>query len=286
MLRQLIHEIPNKEELLEAITACALVLGFGACTATVYDSVYNVNPGHCAIIFDRRSGLRDRIFPEGTHVKIPFFQRSIVYDIRAQPYEVKTNSGSRDLQMIGINVRVLSRPVTDELPTIYRRLGQDYKDRILPSVVDETVKAVVAQYNASELLSQREKVSSEIREILKARAANFHIVLDDVSITSLAFGKEFAAAIEAKQIASQEAERARYIVELAEQEKRFTIVRAQGEAKSAELIGKAIAKNPAFIALRRIEASKEISKTIATSDNKVYLDSDELLLNLQCLTKK
>ncbi|XP_057789461.1 prohibitin-1, mitochondrial-like [Salvia miltiorrhiza] len=243
-------------------------------------TIYTVKPGHRALIFDRRSGLQDRIYPEGTHLKMPILQRKIVYDIRAQPYEVKTNSGSRDLQMIDINVRVLSRPVADELPTIYRSLGEKYKDIILPSIVDETVKAVVAQYNASQLLSQREKVSSEIRGVLKERAAKFHIVLDDVSITNLTFGKEFSAAIEAKQVAAQEAERARYVVELAEQEKQSTILQAQGEAKSAELIGRAIANNPAFIALRRIEASKEISKTIANSSNKVYLDSDRLLLDL------
>lgn len=158
-------------------------------------------------------------------------------------------------------------------------------------------------------------MSSEIRDILKERAASFDIVLDDVSITSLTFGREFAAAIEAKQIAAQEAERARFVVEMAEQEKRTAIIQAQvehnphihkqcsnsskffdpriihklmprffkiqGEAKSADLIGNAIKKNPAFIALRRIEASKEISQTIAHSSNKVYLASDELLLNLQ-----
>ncbi|KAH6832673.1 prohibitin 6 [Perilla frutescens var. hirtella] len=249
-------------------------------------TVYNVNPGRRALIFDRRSGLQDKIYPEGTHLKLPFIQRRIIYDVRAQPYEVKTTSGSRDLQMVDINVRVLSRPIADQLPTIYRELGRNYNERVLPSIVDETVKTVVAQYNASQLLSQREKVSSEIREILKKRADYFHIVLDDVSITSLAFGKEYTAAIEAKQIAAQEAERARYVVEKAEQEKQTAIVRAQGEAKSAELIGKSIARNPAFIALRRIEASKEISRTIGDSANKIYLNSDGLMLNLQGLASE
>ncbi|KAH6801733.1 prohibitin 6 [Perilla frutescens var. frutescens] len=247
-------------------------------------TVYNVNPGRRALIFDRRSGLQDKIYPEGTHLKLPFIQRRIIYDVRAQPYEVKTTSGSRDLQMVDINVRVLSRLIADQLPTIYRELGCNYNERVLPSIVDETVKTVVAQYNASQLLSQREKVSSEIREILKKRADYFHIVLDDVSITSLAFGKEYTAAIEAKQIAAQEAERARYVVEKAEQEKQTAIVRAQ--AKSAELIGKSIARNPAFIALRRIEASKEISRTIGDSANKIYFNSDGLMLNLQGLTSE
>ena len=55
----------------------------------------------------------------------------------------------------------------------------------------------------------------------------------------------------------------------------------QGEAKSAQLIGQAIANNQAFITLRKIEAAREIAQTIAQSANKVYLSSNDLLLNLQ-----
>ena len=69
-------------------------------------------------------------------------------------------------------------------------------------------------------------------------------------------------------------------MEKALQDKRSTIIRAQGEARSAELIGKAIANNPGFIQLRRIDTAREIAHTIAESANQVYLPSDALLLNL------
>ena len=58
------------------------------------------------------------------------------------------------------------------------------------------------------------------------------------------------------------------------------LVSEQGEAKSAELIGNAIANNPAFVALRQIEAAREIAHTIAASNNKVFLDSGDRLLGL------
>ncbi|KAG8100164.1 hypothetical protein GUJ93_ZPchr0013g35917 [Zizania palustris] len=146
-------------------------------------------------------------------------------------------------------------------------LGENFNERVLPSIIHETLKAVV--------ITQRETVSREIRKILTERARNFNIAL---------FGKEFTHAIEAKQVAAQETERAKFIVEKAEQDKRSAIIRAQGEAKSAELIGQAIANNPAFLALRHIEAAREISHTISSSANKVFLDSNDLLLNLQQLT--
>jgi prohibitin 2 len=129
---------------------------------------------------------------------------------------------------------------------------------VLPSIVNEVTKAVVAQYNASELLTKRDLVSKQIREMLIKRSGDFQILLDDVSITHLAFSKEYTAAVEAKQVAQQDSERAKYIVERAIQEKRTIVIHAEGEAQSAQLIGAAIRGNPAFIQLRRIEAAKEV----------------------------
>ncbi|KAL3567377.1 hypothetical protein D5086_030028 [Populus alba] len=87
--------------------------------------------------------------------------------------------------------------------------------------------------------------------------------------------------IAAKQVAARDAERAKFIVEKAEQDKKSAVIRAEGEATSAQLIGQAIANNPAFITLRKIEAAREIAHTISNSANKVFLDSSDLLLNLQ-----
>jgi len=138
----------------------------------------------------------------------------------------------------------------------------------------------VAQFNASQLITQRERVSSLIRSRLIDRATDFHITLDDVSITHLSFGKEYTAAVEAKQVAQQEAERAKFIVEKAEQDKKSIIVRAQGEATSAKMISDIIQQNPTFLELRRIEAAREIAKIVARGNNRVYLSSEDLLTSL------
>ena len=60
--------------------------------------------------------------------------------------------------MVNITCRVLSRPDMNSLPRIYRQLGKDYDERVLPSIVNEILKSVVAQFNASQLITQREHV--------------------------------------------------------------------------------------------------------------------------------
>ncbi|EEY55580.1 prohibitin-2 [Phytophthora infestans T30-4] len=252
----------------------------GAAIYGAYLSIYNVPPGHRAVVYSRIDGVGSQVIEQGTHFMIPWLQRPLIMDVRTRPRTYASLTGTKDLQMINISIRVLSKPDRARLQWLYQNLGTDFDDKVLPSIVNEVTKQVVAQFTAAELIFQRDHVSRLIIENLKRRADRFAIMLEDVSIIHLTFGSEYTAAIEAKQVAQQDAERARFVVERAIQEKKSTVIRALGVSKSAELVGEAIKNNPAFVQLRRLDAAKEIATVISRSANKVYLNSDSLLLNI------
>lgn len=252
-----------------------LTAGLALGTFGVSQCLYNVDGGERAVMYDLlQGGVMKDVRGEGTHFLIPFVQRPIIMDVRTKPREIPSVTGTKDLQMVNIKLRVLWRPVVEEMPQLYKELGTDFDERVLPSIGNEVLKSVVAQYNAEELLSRRAEVSERIKVDLAKRARQFHLTLDDVAITHLTFGREFMKAIEAKQVASQEAERQQWVVKKAEQERLAVVTRAEGEAEAATIITKAMEKTGnAIVEIRRIDAAKEISEKLAKSRNIVYLPS-------------
>lgn len=250
-------------------------IGVGLFGSAIAASLYNVDPGHRAIIFDRLRGVQQYVKDEGSHFRIPFIQIPYYFDVRTKPRLIPNQkTGTKDLQTVSISLRILSRPIVEHLPEIYQTLGMDFDERVLPSIANEILKSVVAQYNADELLTLREKVSGQIKEQLIERAEEFHMVLDDVAITQLSYSKEFARAVEQKQVQQQEAERAKFVVAKTEQEKEAAVIIASGESEAARLISEAIDEaGPGLIDIRRIEAAKDIAHTLAHGQNVTYLPS-------------
>lgn len=103
---------------LQSIYKYAIPAAFSA--ALLQQSIYDVKGGTRAVIFDRLSGVKDTVVNEGTHFLIPWLQKSIIYDVRTKPRNISTTTGSKDLQMVSLTLRVLHRPEVQQLPKIYQ----------------------------------------------------------------------------------------------------------------------------------------------------------------------
>ena len=150
------------QALLSRLAGASAALGVGAWALN--EALYNVDGGHSAVIWHRFSGgVQPYTIGEGTHMRIPFVTYPTIFDVRLRPRIVASRTGTKDLQQVQISLRVLSRPKAEALPEILINLGEDWDERVLPSIVNEVLKATVAQYDAEQLLTERASVSIKIR---------------------------------------------------------------------------------------------------------------------------
>ncbi|KAK4417863.1 Prohibitin-3, mitochondrial [Sesamum alatum] len=241
--------------------------------------LYTVHGGQRAVLLDRFRGVLDYTVGEGSHLLIPWIQKPFIFDVRTRPHTFSAVSGTKDLQIVNVTLRVLSHPQVDHLPHIFKTLGQEYDDKVLPSISNEILKAVIAQFNADQLLTERSRVSDIVRQSLIHRAKEFNILVDDVAITHLSYGAEFSKAVEQKQVAQQEVERSKFVVAKSEQEQKAAIIRAEGESECAKLISDATAAaGMGLIQLRKIEAAQENATTLSRNADVMYVPRKNILL--------
>ena len=203
--------------------------------------------------------VQKEVFNEGLHMRIPMVQKIVKIDVRVQKSQVDAESVSKDLQDTHSIIAINYHAIPDKASWIYQNLGTQFKERIIDPAVQEVVKAVTARYTAVELITQREKVRNEIKELLKQRLVGYNIGVDDFSIINFKFSPQFTAAIESKQTAEQFALKAQRDLERIKIEAEQKVAQATAEAEALRLQKANI--SPDLIKLRQIEASmKAIEK--------------------------
>lgn len=230
-----------------------------------------VGAGERGVIFNRATGVEDTILSEGFHFRIPLVQNIIKMNVRVQKDKVDTEAGTKDLQVIRMQVVTNYHLNPEKVNTLYQEVGKDYLVKILIPAVHESVKSATANFNAEEMLTKRPEVKDAIKKSLAKRLATFNIVLDDISLVDIGFSAEFDKAIESKQVAEQDAKRAVFLAQKAKNEAEARINQAKGESTAQKLLAASITTD--VIQLKKIEAQL---KGIAKWDGKLpsYMGTD------------
>ena len=203
--------------------------------------------------------VQDTVMGEGIHFRVPIMQRVVKIDVRLQKSQTDAAAASKDLQETHSTIALNYHILPEKANWVYQKIGHSYKERVIDPAVQEVVKAVTAKFTAVMLITQRETVRHEIKELLKQRLVSNNIVVDDFSIVNFQFSKQFTQAIEAKQTAEQLAMKALRDLERIKIEAEQKITQAKAEAEALRLQKENV--TPQLVRLRQIEASiKAIDK--------------------------
>ncbi|MBI1353146.1 MAG: prohibitin family protein [Acidobacteria bacterium] len=227
-------------------------IALGVATLILLTSCFTtIGAGERGVVFSQLGGVQDRILDEGFQFKIPFLETVIPIDVKIQKSETQASASSRDLQVvtsvIALNYHVDPSAVND----VYQSVGLAYENRIIDPAVQESVKAVTARFTAEDLITQRDQVSTQIKELLATRLGARNIIVDEFSITELNFSEIFNNSIEAKQVAEQQALKARQDLERIKIEAEQKVTTSRAEADAQRLQRETITKE--LLQLRAIE---------------------------------
>jgi len=217
-----------------------------------------IGPGLRGVVMNF-GAVQDIVMDEGFHFLIPVVQKVQLVDVRIQKSQTEVDAASKDLQQISSTIALNFQIIPEKANVVFQELGPAYKERIIDPAVQEMLKAVAARYTAEELITKREQVKNETKELLTDRLLESNIRVVDFSIVNFAFSNIFTAAIEAKQEAEQFVGKATRDLQRIEIEAKQKVAAARAEAEALKIQREVLSKD--LIELRRIEASlKAIEK--------------------------
>jgi regulator of protease activity HflC (stomatin/prohibitin superfamily) len=245
--------IPELTKALAKYMVITLVAAF--LLTFLQDTVVIIPAGHRGVVFDSVKGVLPVSLKEGINYLTPYLQSAIVMDVRVQKAEFTASAASKDLQIVHTTIAVNILPDADQVPWIYKYVGVDYAEKIVHPAVQEVLKASSALYTAEELVTKREQVKQVINDELAKILKKSNIILKETYLTDFQFSPEFEKAIEAKQVAEQDALKAQRDLQRIKIEAEQQVAKAKAEAQGLQMQKQAITAE--LLELRRIEMQKE-----------------------------
>lgn len=245
-----------------------------------------VPAGHKAVLFSLQSGVLEGQLGEGFHFIVPIVHHPFLYDVRTQTYsmskthwegEVKGDDSlsalTEDGQTVSVDISVRFRLDPNNLWRLHKEVGPDYIGKIIRPEVRSHTRIVIAQYPVTDVYSRkRQAIEDEIAARLTRSLSRNYIIVDEVLLRDIRFSDAFQKAVIDKQIAQQNAQRMKYVLEKTEKEKQQKIIEAEGEAKAIELKGQALAANPQVIRYEYVRKIAPNVRAVITNGKDIAVD--------------
>jgi len=219
-----------------------LCVGAFVLVLVVANLVSIIPSGHKGVLVTM-GAVKDGVLNEGLNFKIPFIQSVEKIDVRIKKHESTASSASKDLQQITSKIAVNYRISADAVDKLYKNIGTSYEETVISPAINESVKAITAQFTAEELITKRRDVSDQMRDFLQEKLKDKYIYVDSFNVVDFGFSEQFNKAIEEKQIAEQRSLKAKYDLETVKTEAQQEITKATAEAEALRLKSKEVTKD-------------------------------------------
>lgn len=179
--------------------------------------------------------VQNDVLQEGLNFKVPYIEKIVLIDCKTKKIEVQSESSTKDLQTVNVAIALNYNVEKNTANQLYREVGTDYENIIISPAILESVKSVMAQYTAEELITKRAEVSAMIHEALSNKIMSRGLYITDFNITNIDFSEAYNAAIEAKAVKQQEVVTAQAELEKQKIQNEKEISIAEKDAKVMEL---------------------------------------------------
>jgi len=205
-------------------------------TAIIFRPFAIVNAGERGVVM-QFGKVQDSVMDEGIHPIIPIVISVKRLSVRVQKNGFNADAASKDLQKVSTELAVNWHIDPTQVNKVFQRVGDEAQivNGIITPAVSEVLKAATAKKTAEAIITNRTDLKAEIDDDLKTRLGAYGVIVDDVSLVNFSFSPEFSRAIEAKQIAEQEAKQAEFIALKASKEAIADVNRAKGQAEAQRL---------------------------------------------------
>ncbi len=205
-------------------------------TAIIFRPFAIVNAGERGVVM-QFGKVQDSVMDEGIHPIIPIVTSVKRLSVRVQKNGFNADAASKDLQKVSTELAVNWHIDPTQVNKVFQRVGDEAQivNGIITPAVSEVLKAATAKKTAEAIITNRTDLKAEIDDDLKTRLEAYGVIVDDVSLVNFSFSPEFSKAIEAKQIAEQEAKQAEFIALKASKEAIADVNRAKGQAEAQRL---------------------------------------------------